>query len=103
MLDVSRIDPSQTDVFVKIQDMIIKPLAFNEEHLKFFPLPLIQAFLDDFTFVRLDDLVETTGAGILHTHLNLALLAFGAYPSLVVFLHLILFTRFILQKMMFYV
>ena len=98
MLDVSRIDPSQVDVFMKIQDMIVEPLAFDEEHLKFFPLPLIQAFLDDFTFVRLDDLVETTGAGILHTRLNLALLAFGACPSLVVFLHLILFTRFILQK-----
>lgn len=83
--------------------MVVEPLAFDEEHLKFFPLPLIQTFLDDFTLVNLDDLVKTTGTSILHTRLNLALLAFGACPSLVVFLHLILFTRFILQKMIFYV
>ena len=103
MLDASRIDPSQTDVFVKVQDMIVEPLTFNEEHLKLLLLPFIQAFLDDFALVGLDDLVETTDTGILHTRLNFALLAFGAYSSLVVFFHLILFTWFILQKMMFYV
>ena len=103
LLDISRIDPSQADIFVKVQDMIIKPLAFDEEHLELFSLPLIQTFLDDFALVSLDDLIKTTSASILHTHFDLALLAFGACLSLVVFLHLILFTRFILQKMMFYV
>lgn len=98
MLDVSRIDPSQADVFVKVQDMVVEPLAFDEEHLELFSLPLVQAFLDDFALVSLNDLVETAGTGVLHTRLDLALLAFGARLSLVVFLHLILFTRFILQK-----
>ena len=96
LFDVSRIDPSQADVFVKVQDMVVEPLAFDEEHLELFSLPLVQTFLDDFTLVSLDDLVKTTSASILHTRLNLALLAFGACLSLVVFLHLILFTRFIL-------
>jgi hypothetical protein len=98
LLDVSCIDPGQTDVFVKVQNMVVKPLAFDEEHLEFFSLSLVQTFLDDFALVSLDDLVKTTGTGILHTRLDLALLAFGARSSLVVFLHLILFTRFILQK-----
>lgn len=103
LLDVSRIDLSQADVFVEVQNMIVEPLAFDEEHLEFFSLPLVQTFLNDFALISLDDLIETTGAGILHTRLDLALLAFRARPSLVVFLHLILFTRFILQKMIFYV
>ena len=76
--------------------MVVEPLAFDEEHLELFSLPLVQTFLDDFTLVSLDDLVKTTSASILHTRLNLALLAFGACLSLVVFLHLILFIRFIL-------
>ena len=96
MLDASRIDSGQADIFVKVQDMVVEPLAFDEEHLELFSLLLVQAFLDDFALVSLDDLVETTGAGILHTRFDLALLVFGARPSLVVFLHLILFTRFIL-------
>ena len=96
MLDVSRIDPSQADIFVKVQDMVVEPLTFDEEHLELFSLSLVQALLDDFALVSFDDLVETTGTGILHTRLDLALLAFGARSSLVVFLHLILFTRFIL-------
>lgn len=103
LLDISRIDPSQADIFMKIQDMVVEPLAFDEEHLELFSLLLVQTFLDDFALVSLDNLVETTGTGILHTRLDLALLAFGARPSLVVFLHLILFTRFILQKWRFYV
>lgn len=103
LLDVSCINPGQADVFVKVQDMVIKPLAFDEEHLELFSLSFVQTFLNDFALVSLDDLVKTTGASILHTCLDFALLAFGACPSLVVFLHLILFTRFILQKMMFYV
>ena len=48
LFDVSRIDPSQADVFVKVQDMVVEPLAFDEEHLELFSLPLIQTFLDDF-------------------------------------------------------
>ena len=34
LLDISRIDPSQADIFVKVQDMIIKPLAFDKKHLE---------------------------------------------------------------------
>ena len=91
LFDVSRIDPSQADVFMKVQDVVVEPLAFDEEHLELFSLPLVQTLLDDFALVNLNNLVETTGTGILHTRLNLALLVFGARPSLVVFLHLILY------------
>lgn len=101
LLDVSCIDPGQADVFVKVQDMIVEPFAFDEEHLELFSLPFVQTLLDYLALVCSEDLVKTTSAGILHTRLDLALLAFGARSSLVVFLHLILFTRFILQKMTF--
>lgn len=84
--------------FVKVQDMVVEPLALDEKHLELFPLPLVQTFLNDFALVNLDNLVEATSAGILHTRLDLALLAFGTRSSLVVFFYLILFTKFILQK-----
>lgn len=41
--------------------MIVEPLAFDEEHLEFFPLSLIQAFPDDFALVCSENLVFATG------------------------------------------
>lgn len=38
------------------QDVVVEPLPFHEQHLKFFSLTLVQSLLDDLALVDLADL-----------------------------------------------
>lgn len=46
---------------MKIEDMIIKPFALNEEHLELFPLPFVQPLLNDLALVCSENLILTLG------------------------------------------
>ena len=57
-------------VFLKTQNMIIEPFAFNEKHVKLFMLFLIKSFLNYFAFIDFTDLMFTLQSRSLTSSFN---------------------------------
>ena len=87
VLDGARVQSSQLLGLVQIQDVVVEPLAFDEQHLQLLLLPLVQPLLDDLAIVDLDDLAETPEGGQPLGFPDPALLLFGASFSAVNFCH----------------
>ena len=78
---------------VQIENMVVEPLPFNEEHVQFFVLEFVQTFLYNLEFIRLDNLVLSTKSCLASRCYNLVLLFIRTDQSIVNILHHILFTQ----------
>ena len=78
---------------MQIEDMVIEPLSFNKEHIKFFMLTFVQSFLYNLEFISLDNLALSAKSCLASGIANLVLLVFRTDQSIVIVLHHILFTQ----------
>ena len=76
-----------SEFFVQCEKMIVKPLAFDKEHLQLFFLSFVQSLLNNLAFKDFTDLMLTSKRCHLLRHLYLALLLIWACKSIVFLLH----------------
>ena len=92
--DVRGVDIGQSlSLLMEVQDMVVEPFSFNEDHVKFFVLSFVQFSLIDLEFIRFDNLVLSTNTCGIPSCSNLVLFVFGTDQSIVDILHHILFTQ----------
>ena len=78
-LDCRRVNLVEFDAgLMEAQNIIVKPLTLDEEHLELLLLPFVQAFLDYLTLVCSEDLVFATGCRGKQSRLYRSLLAVRA-------------------------